>query len=141
MRFSIRTLLIVLVVCAFAAAFVASEVHTRAVRDNENRQTIVAFMVCDHLLSNTNEWPSSGGALKPHFEARYKKTSPWSFDDLKDSILLDFKVDGPSLMGVAINPEKSKAFCAIQSKNGFNEFRNVDPNQIALNHFRNMISY
>lgn len=141
MRFSIRTLLIVLVFCAFGAAFVASEIHTRAVRENENRQSMVAFMVCDYLFSNTNQWPPDWDALEPYFVARYQKTSPWSFDELKDSISLDFNLDGPSLIGVAINAEKSKAFQAIQSKDGFNEFREMDPNQIVLNHFRNMISY
>ena len=141
MRYSIRTILIVLIICAVAAAFAASEIRSRARLESEGRQTIVACLVCDHLLANTNQWPSDWDSLEPYFIARYQKSSPWSFADLKDEIDLDFDIDGPSLMGVAINAEKSQAFQAIQSKFGSNEYLEVDPNQIVLDHFRNMVSY
>ena len=141
MRYSIRSILIAVVVCAFAALWVASEIRMRAQNASENQQMLVAFLVCEYLFENTNQWPPDWDALKPIFDSEYKKTSPWNFDDLKRDVTLRFDIDGPSLIGTAIDGKKSRLFRAIESKSGHNDYRETDPNQAILNHFRNMISY
>ena len=141
MRYSTRSILIVLAICAIAAAFVASKTRTRTRLESESQQTLVAYLVCDHLLANTNQWPEDWDALEPYFKSGYQKQSPWEFDDLKNDIDRDFGIYGPSLAGVAINPDRSRDFQAIKSRSGSNEYRETNPNQIVLNHFRNMITY
>ena len=141
MRYTTRAILIAVTLSAFIAFLVASGIRSRTRTTSESQQALVALLVCDYLLANTNQWPTGWSALEPIFVARYQKSSPWKFDDLKSNIALRFDIDGPSLAGVALDDIKSQSFIAIEPKSGQHEYREVDPNQIILNHFRNMISH
>ncbi|MDB2686510.1 hypothetical protein N9Y42_04810 [Mariniblastus sp.] len=141
MKYTIRNMLIALVVCSIVAAIVASVMRSQARNADEELQVTVAFLVCDYLFASANEWPPDWEALKPHFVARFKNNPDFEFDHIMQHVDLDFDIDGPALMGIAINVDKSRAFRAIRSKSSFDEYRETDPNQIVLDHFRHIISH
>ena len=104
-------------------------------------QTMVAYLVVEYLRTYKNNWPPDWDALEPTFNGAYRKNSLWTFDELKNEVLLEFQIDGPSLLEVARNPEKSLEFNAIQSKSVAREHFKTDPNQIILDHFRDTVSH
>ena len=140
MNFSIRSLLVVLLLCAIAAAIIASDVRRKSLLRTEDSQLIVAILVSEYLDANNNEWPKDWSSLSPLFE-KMPQGSRYTFSEIQNRVDLDFSIDGSELLQICTSPKRAATFRPIRPKHGVGEFEMMDPNAWLLDHVGRMIMY
>ena len=106
--------------------------------ESELRQTVVAYLVCDYLDTNKNQWPPNWEALKPFHDARFPKVP---FDELQRHVTLDFTIDPSRLLETCVNAQLAADFKPIRSKTRGDEAYEQDPNAVILRHVGRIIMY
>ena len=99
-RFSIRTLLIVAVVCALACAIIAFGISTIASVWSHTRDAYAsdwtAEFIIQHLQTSGNTWPSNWADLEDEY-AFFGRDYPFSFLELQQLVNVRWDVDAATV--------------------------------------------
>lgn len=90
----------------------------------------VADMVVEYMRSNQNRWPQNWDDLREPYKVLTQKSGqPWTFDELRSRVDVDWKANPESLA-------KERSFRVIWLKDGTNShYEGCEPNEIIRRYF------
>ena len=106
----------------------------RAMR-NSYTQWWAADMVTEHLKSNDNRWPRSWDELRDDYDTCVNRSgSPWTFDEIRQRVTIDFAATTASLTETALQENKPN-FNVIRAADGTDyHWQGHEPNTIIFNY-------
>lgn len=98
-----------------------------------------AAMVIEYLKTHDNNWPQSWDDLREPYETlAAPQNCPWSFDEMKRRIMIDWTAD-PETLRIAASIEPSLTVKVIWLADGSHtHWQGAEPNQRILEYLRSL---
>lgn len=134
MRRKLRTRLWLLLIPATVLGLAIYANHIQQVQRNAYTAWWVGDMVVNHLRTNDDRWPRNWDELKDDYQDCVKRSGqPWTFDELKRRVLIDWDADPNQLLTRQANGIPQ--FRAIWLTDGSgSHWESHEPNQIVLDY-------
>lgn len=96
----------------------------------------VADMVIEHLKANEDRWPADWDDLRDDYETCTKRSgTPWTFDELRSRVVIDFEADVSELKEKSIGAEQPEFRVIWLSDGSDAHWSNREPNTKLLQYF------
>lgn len=134
MRFSFKTIVLLLLIASVIAAVASCTRKTQQAVRNSYAVWWVADMVVEHLDANAGEWPKGWGDLKDDYQLLVGTSEPaWSFEELQSRVEVKWDARPDELVQQA--GDGIPAFRVIWLSDGTDShWSGREPNQIVLDY-------
>lgn len=136
MRFHLRSFLIFVAVVGVCVAILVSRLnHANRVAQTAYAQWWAADMVINHLRENPEHWPSGWEDLSDDYDTCVSRSGqPWTFDEIKSRVLIDWEVDLKTFFNEANNGNVAKV---IQAKDkSSSHWKGREPNKMVFQYLK-----
>lgn len=94
-------------------------------------------MVIEHMIANDNQWPTAWEDLRDDYETCVKRSGePWTFDEIRTRVTIDFSVDGKALFASAETLARPHFRVIWLSDGTDSHLQSHEPNTMILNYLK-----
>ncbi|WDQ15445.1 hypothetical protein [Rhodopirellula sp. P2] len=134
MKFSLRSVLVVVFLVALCCPFVVRHLQHKAKLTANMQEYAVACAITHYLSTHDLQWPENWEQLEPSFVAEVGNESPWSFRELQNRVSVRFDVDQSELIACSRVANVSVNFVGIKTPD--DRVNIFQPNQFILDYVR-----
>ena len=112
MKFSIRSIFVLVALAAILSATFAVVLRQIAIFEQESKRDRVACLILQYISANDDQWPPDWESLKPYYIIH--PNDDYDFQQLTEELNVDFTLDKATLHEIANDPKKSGQFQPIK---------------------------
>ena len=113
MKFSIRSIFVLVALAAILSATFAVVLHQIAIFEQESKRDRVACLILQYISANDDQWPPDWESLKPYYIIH--PNDDYDFQQLTEELNVDFTLDKATLFEIADDPERARPVSADQT--------------------------